>query len=198
MKKSGKILLYLSVILIVALLFYVFKGVSNFIGHDSAELNNSTKVPKEMSYLKNQEKAYIIKEYSNKKHKVITYIQRYIGESKGYHTWYGTETVVEKENKYGLFFGSDKVLAYPVEKGKTWNVSSFTFTIESVNNTIKTPAGTFKNVVAVKTSEKGVKGYTMSYYAKGVGQILRVSVDENSKKTVRYELQKLTYKSYGQ
>ena len=37
----------------------------------------------------------------------------------------------------------DKVLAYPVEVGKTWNIESFTFTIESVNKTIEIPAGTF-------------------------------------------------------
>ena len=74
---------------------------------------------KELSYLKNSDKNYIIKEYSSEENKEIKYIQRYVGQSKGYHTWYGTETLLEKENKYGLFYAELKVLAYPVEKGKS-------------------------------------------------------------------------------
>ena len=119
---------------------------------------------------------------------MIEYEQNFIGDSKGFNTWYGAETFLEKENQKGLFYGRDKVLAYPVEVGKTWNIESFTFTIESVNKTVEIPAGTFTNVVEVKTTEKGVEGYSTTYFAKGVGQILRESVDANSKKTIRFEI----------
>ena len=77
-----------------------------------------------------------MKEYSSNENKEIKYIQRYVGQSKGYHTWYGTETLLEKENKYGLFYAELKVLAYPVEIGKEWTADSYTFTIESVDRTI--------------------------------------------------------------
>lgn len=192
LKKSAKIILTLSVLVLLFLFYLVFKGVTGSTEvTDSTELNDSTKMAKELSYIKNQDKDYIIEEYSNKKGKQIKYIQRFVGESKGYNTWFGTETLLEKENKNGLFYGDVKVLAYPVEVGKTWTFDSYTFSIESVDKTIKTPAGTFKNVVEVKTIQKGVKGYTVTYFAKGVGQIKRESVDSNAR-TVRFELLELT------
>lgn len=196
MKKSAKVILYLSILVLIFLLYIVFKGVTNYSEvNDTTEVSDSSKVANEMSYLKNPKKDYIIKEYSIKKGKEIRYIQRYVGESKGYQTWFGTETVLEKENKYGLFYGELKVLAYPVKKGKEWSIDPYTFKIESVDKTIKIPTGTFKNVVEVKTTEKGTEGYTTTYFAKGIGQILRESVDANSKKTIRYEILKLTKKS---
>ncbi len=195
MKKSYKIILSLSVLVLIVLLFIVFKGVTDYTEvTDTTEVNDSTKVDKEMSYLKDTSKNYIIKEYSGKKQKDIKYIQRFVGESKGYNTWFGTETLLEKENKYGLFYAELKVLAYPVKVGKSWSVDTFTFTIESVDKTITVPAGTFKNVVEVKTTTKDLDEYNLTYYAKGVGQILRESVDSKSKKTIRYEVQELNNK----
>lgn len=195
MKKSAKIILSLSVLVLIFLFYLVYKGVNDYTDvTGSPELNDSTKVAKELSYLRDTEKNYIVKEFSTKKNKQIKYIQRFVGLSKGYNTWYGTETLLEKENKYGLFYAELKVLAYPVEKGKEWSIDPYTFTIESVDQTITIPAGTFKNVVEVRTTVKGEEGYTTSYFAKGVGQILRESVDSNSKKTIRYELLELTKK----
>lgn len=192
MKKSAKIILSLSVLVVIILFYIVYKGVSGYSEvPESTEVNDSTKVTKELSYLKDTQKDYIIKEYSNKKGKEIKYIQRFVGQSKGYNTWFGTDTLLEKENKYGLFYADLKVLAYPVKEGEQWSIDPYTFTIESVDETITTPAGTFKNVVEVKTTEKGEEGYNSTYYAKGVGQILRESVDSNSKKTIRYEILKL-------
>ena len=92
----------------------------------------TTKVAKEMSYLKDTEKNLLLKNYSSDDNKQIKYIQRYVGKSKGYHTWYGG-TSLEKENKYGLFYAELKVLAYPVEIGNEWTADSYTFTIESVD-----------------------------------------------------------------
>lgn len=192
LKTSTKIILSVCVLVLVLLFYMVFKSVNNYTeGADSAELADTTKVEKELSYLRNQDKNYIVEEYSSDENKKIKYIQRYNGLSKGYHTWWGTETLVEKENKYGLFYAELKVLAYPVEVGKEWTAGSYTFTIESVDETITVPTGTYKNVVKVKTIEKGVEGYTTSYFAKGVGQVLRESVDANSKKEIRYQLLKL-------
>lgn len=195
MKKPVKIILTLSVLLLIFLFYIIFRGVNDYTKvTDPTELNDSTKVAKELSYQKDQGKNYIIKEYSNKKGKQIKYIQRFVGESKGYNTWFGTETLLEKENKYGLFYAELKVLAYPVEKGKEWSADPYTFKIESIDRTITTPAGTYNNVVEVRTTEQGKKGYITTYYAKGVGQILRESVDSNTKKTVRFELLELTKK----
>ncbi|RID89046.1 hypothetical protein D1953_00260 [Peribacillus asahii] len=189
MKKSVKILLGFSVIVMAFLLFIVFKGVSN-----SSETIESAEVPKEMSYLKDTEKLYTVKEYSVKKERYIEYEEHYIGKSQEFDTWYGADTYLETENEAGLFYGSDKVLAYPVEKGKEWTIDSYTFTIESVDKTVTIPAGTFDNVAEVKTIQKGAEEYSITYYAKGVGQILRESVDANGKKTMRFELQEIKEK----
>jgi len=192
LKKSVKLLLAFSLIIIALLLFILFKGASDSTGvNDTTEANDATEVAKDMSYLKDTEKIYVVKEYNTKKNRQIKYEQSYIGDSKGFNTWYGADTFLEKENQKGLFYGEDKVLAYPVEKGKKWTIESFTFSIESVNQTVETPAGTYENVVEVRTTEKDVEGYSTTYYAKGVGQILRESVDSNSKKTLRFEIQEI-------
>lgn len=181
-----KILLAISLVIVGVLLFIVFKSVNST---NSSEAVESTVVAKDESYLKDPKKLYVVKEYSLKKERDIESEQSYIGKSKGYDTWYGTDTFIEKENQKGLFYGVDKVLAYPVEQGKEWSAESFTFMIESVNETITTPAGTFDNVAVVKTIEKGKKEYMLTYYTKGVGQILREAVDATGKKTIRFELQ---------
>jgi hypothetical protein len=192
MKNSKKVLLAFLIIIIVVFLIIFFKGAADSSGvTDASEADETSLVAKEMSYLKDTEKLYVVKEFNFKKDRIIEYEQNFIGDSKGFNTWYGAETFLEKENQKGLFYGRDKVLAYPVEVGKTWNIESFTFTIESVNKTIEIPAGTFTNVVEVKTTEKGVEGYSTTYFAKGVGQILRESVDSNGKKTLRFEIQEI-------
>lgn len=192
MRNSVKALLAFSLIIIVVLLYILFRGITASSGiTESSESDETTKVAKEMSYLKDVEKTYVIKEYNTRKNKMIRYEQNYIGDSKGFNTWYGANTFLEKENQKGLFYGEDKVLAYPVEEGKKWDVGPFTFTIESVNRTIETPAGTYKNVVEVRTTEKGAEEYSTTYYARGEGQILRESVDSNSKKTIRFQLQEI-------
>ena len=195
LKKSVKILLALSLVIVIFLLFIVFKGITNYSEvTDSTEANESSKVAKEMSYLKDIEKNFIIKEFISEDNKYIRYIQRYVGKSDGYDTWHSEEPTLEKENQKGLFYGGLKVLAYPVEVGKEWSNDDFTFTIESVNETIEIPAGTFKNVVKVKTTKKGAEEYTLTYYAKGVGQILREYVDADAKKKITYEIEEIQEK----
>lgn len=192
MRNSVKALLAFSLIIIVVFLYILFRGIIASTGiTESSESDETTKVAKEMSYLKDTEKIYVVKEYDTRKNRMIKYEQSYIGDSKGFNTWYGANTFLEKENQKGLFYGKDKVLAYPVEEGKKWNVGPFTFTIESENKTIETPAGTYKNVVEVRTTEKGAEEFNTTYYARGEGQILRESVDSNSKKTIRFQLQEI-------
>ena len=179
MKKSYKIILSLSVLVLIVLLFIVFKGVTDYTEvTDTTEVNDSTKVDKEKSYLKDtSQKIILLRSIVIRNKKILNTFNDLLVTSKGYNTWFGTETLLEKENKYGLFYGDLKVLAYPVEVGKSWSVDTFTFTIESVDKTITVPAGTFKNVVEVKTTTKDIDEYNLTYYAKGVGQILRESVD---------------------
>ena len=176
-----------SLIIIAILLFLVSKVVFDPKSNPE-EATDTTEVSKESSYLKDTEKIYRVKEYNAKKKQDLIFNLSFIGTSKGYDTWYGADTYLEKENQYGLFYGQDKILAYPVQEGKKWSVGPFDFTIESVNETVKTPAGTFENAVKVKTTEADSKEYSLTYYVNGVGQVLKESVDSSTKKTIRYEL----------
>ncbi|RFU65105.1 hypothetical protein [Peribacillus glennii] len=66
------------------------------------------------------------------------------------------------------------VLAYPVVKGQSWVSGGNRVKILSTNATVKTPAGTFKNVVHVQHRQAGnpddvrLGNY---YYVKGIGEI---------------------------
>ncbi|WP_050614472.1 SH3 domain-containing protein [Bacillus testis] len=82
------------------------------------------------------------------------------------------QTVVEQETKDGLLNGwpnssYETTLKYPLKVGTTW-VESYengtTAQILSLTKSVKTPAGTFLNVVEVKNSEGKI-----SYYAPNVG-----------------------------
>ncbi|MEM1505931.1 hypothetical protein RG959_21270 [Domibacillus sp. 8LH] len=77
-----------------------------------------------------------------------------------------------KENNKGLYSGwpDDREyltnLIYPLKVGKEWVTSSITYKIISIDGTLKTPAGTFNNVVTTKSSF----GF-IDYYAPNVGSI---------------------------
>lgn len=194
MKNFVKIILGVSFIILIALLFLVYKNITG----DNNQLNPGVKGDKniaiEDSYLKNPDKLYEVREFSVDKGRDIQYEMKYIGTSQEFNTWYGADTYLETETSEGLFFGSDIILAYPVEVGHDWKVGEFDFIIESAEETVTTPAGTFEDVVKVKTTQEGSKEYSYSYYAKGVGQILRESVDENGEVTKRFELLKISDK----
>lgn len=99
----------------------------------------------------------------------------------------GSGYFITKENDEGLFEvtchyvngvtcesgieSEYKTLAYPLHVGKSWETSNggeqaISHTIQSINRTVKTKAGTFKNVVEVTDSD----GWTY-YYARNVGII---------------------------
>lgn len=159
-------------------------------------VNSSTEAAK-VSYLRDTNKIYVYKDYLNN----VTYSIKYIGIGKekdwqGFRLWEmdgdykGEIGAVEKETTSGLYDGEYKILAYPIKSGKKWKDNfGHSYEIISTNKTIKTPAGTFKNVIAVKDE------YEISYYAKGVG-LIRLDNGEKMKKKYKnyYELVKLKKK----
>ncbi|MFS0782640.1 SH3 domain-containing protein [Bacillus sp. 1P06AnD] len=96
--------------------------------------------------------------------------------------WYGTgpgyqQTTIEQETKDALMGGwpnasTESILKYPVKAGTTW-VQSYdtgeTAKILSVNKSVTTLAGTYKNVVEVQDSEGA-----LSYYAPNVGFVKKM------------------------
>ena len=84
-------------------------------------------------------------------------------------------SVVEKEDGQGYRFGYPEseswlYLAYPVKVGQSWSVgyqgNEIGYSITATNLTLKTPAGTFSNVVEVTADDGG-----SDYYAPNVGLI---------------------------
>ncbi|RFU60986.1 hypothetical protein [Peribacillus glennii] len=166
---------------------------------------------KKVSYLRDKSKIYVedwsgqgtifTKKYTGKFTK-YDYKDFYQWTDVKQRDWYS----LEKETKDGLYHGGSyayefkkKVLAYPIKKNKKWknkhinadtSLSGYdTFTIISTNRTIKVKAGTFKNVIQVRESEE--VPYVTSYYAKGVGLILKEYNETKSKKRKVYELIKI-------
>lgn len=122
------------------------------------------------SYLKDKSKVYIY-ETQGKKYKEI-----YVGKSNyGEDIWESDkETYSVHEDKNGLYTGIPDFyymvdIDYPVKKGKKWRrgeQGQVNAQISSVNKTVKTPAGTFKNCIEVKHN-----GRDTYYYARNVGLV---------------------------
>ncbi len=117
--------------------------------------------------------------YHSKEHGKDTF--KFKGERRGWNEWVmnGNRQYphTEKEDQYGYhvkvggaYSENATDLEYPVKKGLKWRVwvgaDSYSNTIISVDKTIKIKAGTFRNVVAVKS------GHYVNYYAPNVGFIL--------------------------
>lgn len=161
------------------------------------------------SYLKDTRYAYEAFDpfYCEKGTDIKKFVGKYRGTTLPYagsNMWEGKENVriLEKETKDGLYEGNSqsglsRMLAYPIKVGQTWKPYSFnkyiTFTITSTNKTIKTPAGTFKNVVEVKSSMFNNE-YNLYYYSSGVGLISQVIVHKDNTKEKWYELRKILKK----
>jgi uncharacterized protein YraI len=120
------------------------------------------------SYLMDKTKVYTYK-FDGKTQKIS-----YKGEYDGWDDWIshsdGSIFGVKEDSK-GLYTGFPESeyytdIFYPLKVCKEWLEWDVKYKITSINGTLKTPAGTFKNVVTVKSSE----GYT-SYYAPNVGFI---------------------------
>jgi hypothetical protein len=120
----------------------------------------------------NTHKIYTYTDYSGGK-VYDTYSEKYLGKVNGYDRWESTSSHVYsdiKETSSGLLDSYGYDISYPIRLGKQWKVYNDTCKIIGVNKTVKTPAGTFKNVVVVDiVDESGNNG--ISYYAPGNGLI---------------------------
>ncbi|MFJ8246200.1 SH3 domain-containing protein [Peribacillus asahii] len=144
-----------------------------------------------VSYLRDKSKIYTYRSTSGQKNKAKlssekTYKKIYTGEGHdGGYEWVSNHGIdIIEEDSSGLYQGGSDgfyfaQIAYPVIVGKSWIASENKeiATILSVNKTIKTSAGTFKNVVEVKYEYDNGYYYT-AYFAKNVGLIKSVSKDE--------------------
>lgn len=94
-----------------------------------------------------------------------------------------TLTKTEYDTSKGLYEGvgegsaSTLVLKYPIKKNSIWTSNGVKYKILSTKATVKTAAGTFKNVVKVTDS------YYVSYYAPNKGLIKVQYKDKNRYKT---------------
>jgi hypothetical protein len=79
--------------------------------------------------------------------------------------------LTEKENR------SDVILRSPLKQGETWKNGDATFTIEAVGQTVTVPAGTYKDVVQVKSTQANSNWTTVDHFAPGVGLVKRDSTD---------------------
>ena len=141
-----------------------------------------------------KKKAYVMTKYLKfansylmDKRKIYTYMNIETGEKskhvydgiyKGKYNWdkwkvNGSDIYIVYEHKDGLYTGwmdSEYLvdMEYPVKVGQSWYIGyeedNLIGRITSVSKTVKTPAGTFKKCIEVKTND----GYT-TYYAPNVG-----------------------------
>lgn len=141
------------------------------IGYKKGKAYVSTKYLRMYSYLMDKTKIYTYK-YEGK-----TYKHSYKGKYDQWDQWKtssSSATYLVYEDSKGLYTGYPESeyyidLSYPLKVGKSWTVGyegEGTSKIIALNGTVKTPAGTFKNVVTVKSSD----GY-VSYLAPNVGFI---------------------------
>lgn len=63
------------------------------------------------------------------------------------------------------------LLKLPLEVGTSWTSESNSYKIIETNGTVETPAGIFKNCLAVKTVYKDSGNHSINYYAKGIGMV---------------------------
>lgn len=133
------------------------------------------KLSSKLSFKKDKTKVYTFWESGS----IST--ERYLGringkdvwesQGEGYHIGY-----TEDETKNGLYYEGEGerslVIPFPLIVGKSWYSAGEKNIITSLTKTVKTPAGTFKNVIEIKN------GSIKYYYARSVALI---KVSENSK-----------------
>ncbi|MED1467619.1 SH3 domain-containing protein [Bacillus salipaludis] len=132
--------------------------------------------------------------YSRNKNKIYVYVnenagihitKKYRGSASGWAVWniyYESDKVGQeklKEDGKGLYLKQDNkvntLLHYPVKVGKTWvdqfNGDTYTTKITSLAKTVKTDAGTFKNVMELTITNKKKTYLEKAYYAPKIGLI---------------------------
>lgn len=144
-----------------------------------------------MSFTMDKSKTYVYSVYGEET------VYKYLSSSKFGTPYQWNKWIVEKEdvNVYyeresdsELLLASEEqdgsighptvMLKYPLYVGQTWKPlqKSGSVKITSMNKSVKTPAGTFKNVIEVKSSQAD----SVAYYAKNIGMIKTI---ENGKTT---------------
>lgn len=158
----------------------------------------SVDASKKTSYLMDKKKLYTYSQYSD-----ATTIKFKQKTEFGYDEWVTKDDIpyfAYKETKKGLYDSfTNKVISYPIKKGKVWYDKyneNYKYKIIDSKRTVKTKAGTFKNVIVVKGNDTKSKGYSVSYYAPNVGIILITRADKttNYKSKKVFELIKLKSK----
>ncbi|MCI2256518.1 SH3 domain-containing protein [Domibacillus sp. PGB-M46] len=142
------------------------------IGYKKGKAYVSSQYLRMYSYLQDKTKIYTYKSEGK------TYKHSYKGKWDKWDEWVTSSsnaTYLVYEDSEGLYSGFRHSeyyidLAYPLKVGKSWTIGyegeDTSSKITALNGTLKTPAGTFKNVVTVKSSD----GY-VSYLAPNVGFI---------------------------
>lgn len=137
----------------------------------------------------NKKKLYTYSQYSD-----VTTVKFKQKTEFGYDEWVNKNDIpcfAYKETKNGLYDSfRNKDISYPVKKGKVWYDKynkNYKYKIIDSKRTIKTKAGTFKNVIVVKENNTKSKGYSVSYYAPNTGIILLTRSD----KTTKYKAKKV-------
>ncbi|MFS0634875.1 SH3 domain-containing protein [Mesobacillus foraminis] len=93
------------------------------------------------------------------------------------------ELQTASENHEGKLGSPTILLKYPIYLGQTWkpNPKNHSFTVTSTAKTVKTPAGTFKNVIEVKST--GLD--SIYYYAKNIGLIKSIEKGKTTQELQR-------------
>jgi hypothetical protein len=139
-----------------------------------------------VSYLMNTQYDYVYIRVDNipNTDKFNTY--KFVGKKTGgdskysdCNIWnYNAGQVCEKETTTGYYLNGKLEIQSNPKVGATWEINidatdvqfKYTYTVESVNETVTVPAGTFKNVIKVKIVSN--YGTSYHYYAPGVGEIV--------------------------
>ncbi|WP_157827658.1 SH3 domain-containing protein [Niallia nealsonii] len=159
---------------------------------------------KKVSYLRNKNKIYVYDDANRG-----TFTEKYVTTKDDWSIWntylYNGKDVLwqkkEKEDSKGLYSKYDKdvktLLQYPIKLGKSWSYKSdgdtYTIKITSLNKTIKTKAGTFKNVLELTITNKKKTFQEKDYYAPGNG-LIKYYYDDKEYGSNEYELIKINNK----
>jgi uncharacterized protein YgiM (DUF1202 family) len=149
--------------------------------------NKNTENKAKVSYLMNTQYDYVYIRVDNipNTDKFNTY--KFVGKKTGgdskysdCNIWnYNAGQVCEKETTTGYYVNGKLEIQSNPKVGETWEINidatdvqfKYTYTVESVNETVTVPAGTFKNVIEIKKIDSlGNTDYF--YFAPGIGLIL--------------------------
>ncbi|MEJ6952011.1 TapB family protein [Natronospora cellulosivora (SeqCode)] len=99
--------------------------------------------------------------------------------------FYSDENIIDELMEEEII---DVILKKPLEVGTSWEIGHRYKEIIAIEDEITVPAGTFYDVIKVKTEYIDQDTFTTyDYYAKNIGLILRENIDENYKIVARLQ-----------